>query len=443
MRTRIILSLLTAGLLSATAYAQGVNTGKLDSLFSVLEAKNKAMGSIAISKNGKLQYTRAIGNSLLKEGGNIKASTDTRYRIGSITKMFTATMIFQLAEEKKIDLNTKLDKYFPELPNAGKITISNLLGHRSGLHNFTNDAGYTEWMEQPKSEKEMLDIIAKGGTDFEPDSKAEYSNSNYVLLGYIIEKASGKPYAALLKEKIAGKAGLKHTYYGKKSNIKEGESLSYQWISNWMPQPETDMSIPHGAGAIVSTPGDLTRFADALFKGKLISKASLAQMTEIKDNYGKGIFMIPFGEKKGFGHTGGIDGFSAMLIYFPQDSTAIAYCSNGTVYPVNDIMIGALSIYYNQPYAMPDFNTIAVDQATLDLYTGIYASAQIPVKITISRNGNTLMAQATGQSSFPLEATKKDKFKFDAAGIEIDFDQEKKELVLKQGGGSFTFTKEP
>ncbi len=121
---------------------------------------------------------------------------------------------------------------------------------------------------------------------------------------------------------------------------------------------------------------------------------------------------------------------------------AIAYCTNGQPYSLNDIIIGVLSIYFNLPYSLPTFNTFSLKTEDLDKYLGVYSSKQIPLKITITKNNSTLIAEATGQSSFPLEASEKDKFRFDQAGIIIEFDTIQKEFILKQGGNNFLFTKE-
>ena len=165
-------------------------------------------------------------------------------------------------------------------------------------------------------------------------------------------------------------------------------------------------------------------------------------MKTIIDGYGMGLFQIPFNNKKAYGHNGGIDGFGSNLAYFPEDHLAIAYCTNGMVYPLNDILIGVLSIYFNRDYKIPSFNTITLKSEELDKYLGIYSSLQIPLKITITKEKNSLIAQATGQSSFPLEATEKDKFKFDMAGVKLEFLPDKKEMTLKQNGGVFLFTKD-
>ena len=434
-----ILTILFIGLSFGAVFSQSFNKPRLDSLMDILAEKNQAMGSLTISKNGVVVYSRAIGYSYISDEQKLPATSQTKYRIGSITKMFTATMIFHLIEDGNLSLTTTVDKYFPQLPNARKITISHLLNHRSGLHNFTDDAKYKSWETQPKTQDEMLAIISKGGVDFQPNEKFSYSNSGYVVLGYIIEKVSKQSYSKYLRNRITSKIGLSDTYVGTKTDIKKHESFSYKFSDGWKQSTETDMSIPGGAGAIVSTPGDLVKFIEALFSLKLVSSGSLAQMKTLTEGYGMGMFQIPFYEKQAYGHNGGIDDFASTLSYFPEDNLALAYCTNGQVYPMNSILIGILSICFDRPYSIPTFNLKTED---LDKYLGVYSTAQIPLKITITKNAITLFAQATGQQPFPLDPTEKDKFKFDPAGITVEFNTDKKEMTLKQGGENVVFTRE-
>jgi len=442
MKNKIFITILLTVLSFVTIFSQSINKSKLDSLLNVLDEKNKSMGSLTISKNGIVLYSRAIGYSFISDNEKIAATEKTKYRIGSITKMFTATMIFQLIEEGKLTPTTPLDKFFPKLPNADKITISNLLNHRSGIHEFTDDPDYETWMALSKTQDEILALISKHNVDFQPNEKAAYSNSNYVILGYILEKVSKKSYSKNLIERITSKIGLSNTYVGSKINKNNNESYSYRFDGNWVQANETDTSILGGAGCIVSTPTDLTQFIEALFSLKLVSENSLTQMKTITDRYGMGMREIPFYTKKAYGHNGRIDGFVSNLAYFPEDSLAISFCSNGEIYPVNEILIGVLSIYFNQEYAIPTFNTLSLKTEDLDKYLGVYSSLQMPVKITITKDNVTLFAQATGQGAFPLEATEKDKFRFDEDGVKVEFNNDKNEFTITQRGTSFLFTKE-
>ncbi|PKO99808.1 MAG: peptidase [Bacteroidetes bacterium HGW-Bacteroidetes-8] len=431
---------LIIGLFSQSAFSQEFDKAKLDKYFDVLETNNKFMGSVAVSKNGEIIYIRSAGFS--EVGNGIKANENSKYRIGSISKTFTATLILKGMEKRKIDLNQTIDKYFPGIKNSDKITISHLLYHRSGIHNFTNDKDYLTWNTNPKTEKEMVDVITKGGSDFEPNSKADYSNSNYVLLTFILEKSFKKPYAVLLEEYITKPLGLKNTYLGGKVKSSDNECYSYRFLENWILMPETDISIPLGAGGVVSTPVDLIKFSDALFSGEIITKESLDKMKSLKDNFGIGLFPIPFYNKTGYGHTGGIDGFASIFSNFPEDRISFAFTSNGMNYTNNLISLAVLNAVYGRPYEIPEFKTVNITSQELDIYLGVYSSSQIPLKLTITKNDKTLMAQATGQPAFPLEATEKDKFKFDQAGVVIEFNPIEKTMVLKQGGGQFAFVKE-
>lgn len=419
---------------------------KIDALLEKLSTNNKFMGSIAIRKNNELVYNKAYGFSSISDKENKKASTKTKYRIGSITKVFTTVMIFQLIEEKKLTLNTKLSDFFPKIKNADLITIEHLLSHRSGIHNFTNDESYLTYYTQAKTQAEMMEIISKAGSDFEPNKKAEYSNSNFVLLGYIIEKLTKKDYEINLNDRIINKLGLTNTYYGKATDLNNNDSYSYTLKNKKISQePETDMSIPHGAGAIVSNPEDLTYFISALFDGKLITSDSLKEMKTIKDDYGRGIFQIPFYDRFAFGHNGGIDGFTSMLAYFPDDKVSIAITNNYLKYSSNEILLGILSFYYDKNYEMPSFTNnsiVEVKPEILKSYEGLYSSKKIALKITTKVINGELTAQATGQSSFPLSAISENEFIFEDGGIEIVFSKDKKEFTLKQGGNNIVFIKD-
>jgi D-alanyl-D-alanine carboxypeptidase len=434
--------LVLCALLFTAVSAQTPDKAKLDLFFNRLAEKNKAMGSLTLAKDGSVLYSRAIGHSQINTSEKKPVSEATRYRIGSITKMFTASMIFQLVEENKLKLTDTLDKFFPQIPNANKITIAHMLGHRSGIHNLTSNPDFPSWKMNPKTMDEMVAIIAKGKPVFEPGEKAEYSNSGYLLLGYIVEKVGGKSYQEALKQRITSKIGLKDTYLGAGLiDASKNESLSYSFVADWKLETETHLSIPGGAGAIISTSNDLTRFIQALYDGKIVSKESLEQMKP-KDRYGLGINQYPLGDKTFYGHGGGIDGFRSLLVYLPEEKLALAYTSNGVNYPSNNIVTGVFDIYWNKPFEIPTFETIAVSPEVLDKYLGVYSSTGVSFKITITRDGSTLRAQPSGQSNFPLEATAQDKFKIESRGVVLEFDAAKTQLTFKRGGQDVLFTKE-
>jgi len=417
-----------------------IDKEKLDNYFKALEEHDKFMGSITMSHEGKVIYTNAIGMDDMK--AKEKSTLATKYRIGSISKMFTSAMIFQAVEANKLTLDDTIDGYFPKVKNADKITIGNMLNHRSGIFSFTSDETYLDWNTAPKSKAELIDIVNNYDSAFEPNSKSEYSNSNYVLLSFILEEIYKKSYADLVNEKIIQPLGLTNTYYGGKINIANNECHSYSYSGNWEAETETDMSIPTGAGAMVSNPSDLNKFIEALFAEKLINKGSLDQMINMVDGYGMGSFEFPYNDKKAYGHTGGIDGFSSFLGHFPKENLSLALCSNAANYNSNDIMLAALASFFGDAYEVPTFEMIAITAEELAPYLGVYATDAMPLKLTFTTKNNLLVIQATGQPEFVLETKGNHVFEQQKIGAVFTFLPEENAVILAQGGGEYKFVKE-
>jgi hypothetical protein len=199
------------------------------------------------------------------------------------------------------------------------------------------------------------------------------------------------------------------------------------------------MSIPHGAGAIVATPDALVGFLEELFKNKLVTSESVELMKEMKDNYGLGLFRMPFYDKFAFGHNGSIDGFGSSMAYFVEDKLAIALCTNAQDYEMNEILIVVLSACFDRPVDIPDFKEIKLEPEVLNLYIGDYTSKEMPIAIKVFEEKGVLKAQATGQGSFNLTPETEHVFSFKTAGIVISFDPLNKSMKLQQGGRSFNF----
>lgn len=421
------------------SYSQTIDAKKLDSLFDMLQNRGLATGSVAISINGKSLYQRAIGFAMLDSTKKIAADVNTKYRVGSCTKMFTAAMIFQLIEEKKLRLDTKLATYFPQLPNATKITIEEMLHHRSGLHDYTHDTNFPGWMDKPKTHEEMLEIIVSKGSDFEPNTKADYCNTNYLLLGYIIEKITGITYAEALNKRIISKIGLKNTYYGNPIDIRKNEAASYKYSdSTWNKEKETNLSIHGGAGSIVSTPKDLTVFIQSLFNGKLINRASIGSMTSMIDNYGMGIFPYDVDTIKGYGHNGRIEEFYSATRYFPENKLSVSYITNGILYPRIDILNGILKICFNEDYTIPFSKPGVTD---FQNYIGIYSSSDLPFKVVCKKENEKLVFEAAGRTmeAVPVSANYFMNLK---TGSFFEFDPGKGELQIKETDNAYYLQKE-
>ena len=211
MKVKILFATLLTLALGAAGYAQTLDKAKLDQFFDRLAEKNKAMGSLTIAKDGAVLYTRAIGYSQINGTEKKPLTAANRFRIASITKTYAAVMILQLVEEGKLKLTDTLDKFFPQVPNAKKITVLQILSHRSGIPNVSSDQA--TWKPgESVTKDEMLALIVKGAPEFEPDTKNSYSNSGYFLLNLIVEKLTGKSYDQALEQRINSKIGLKDTY---------------------------------------------------------------------------------------------------------------------------------------------------------------------------------------------------------------------------------------
>lgn len=429
------------------ANAQPPVSTKLDSLFDALYINNKAMGSIAIRENGKLVYSKATGFISNENNKPVNATPATIYRLGSISKMYTAALTFQLIQTGQLNMETALSVYFPSIPNADKIKIKNLLGHTSGIFNITSDSTYDNWYKNPVSKEQMIAKIAAHPSVFEPGAKKQYSNSNYILLGYIVENISKKSFQKNLQEKINSITKASYTNYGGKINSTKNEAASYSYENkNWILQSETDMSVPHGAGAITATANDAALFTEQYIGGNILNQQWRDTVTHVAKQLGYGVIKFDIENETGYGHNGAIDGFNSYTVYLPGKKISIAFLSNGINYSIDDIITAVYKIYTGVPFEIPSFKTIQLSETELEKFKGEYSSDKIALKIMISSKENTMMVQATGQPAFPMDATSPTTFTNGQIGVELVFvlnnDNTVKEMILKQGGGELSFTKQ-
>jgi D-alanyl-D-alanine carboxypeptidase len=339
-------------------------------------------------------------------------------------------LTYQLIDAHRLAPTDRLSRYFPDLPNADKITIAQLLGHRSGLANFTNNTDFDTWKDQPKTHAELLGMVRKQKPDFEPDTKADYNNSNYLLLGYIIEKIYGEPYKTVVTEKIIGPLRLKQTYYGEKNGFAKGEAISYKYFdSNWKPDRAVCLDNFAGAGALISTPQDLCTFITALLKGQLISSSSLALMKTMRDGYGKGLF--PYGDEShpGFGHNGKTEGFGSSIQYYPEAGLAIAYCTNGEVFPKTRILDHIFKACFHIADTLETFKTVKLDTAQLGAFTGTY-NASSGMQVANRLKNDQLIVSVKGKD-FELIPISLNEFWNKPFGFFFYFDEHGKRLLLQ------------
>lgn len=349
MKEKLVLSLVVS-LVSIAGWSQNIDKTKVDAYFDKLASNNKFMGSVAISHNNEVIYAKTVGFVDIEH--DLKANENSKYRIASISKTFTTVLILKAIEENKLQLNQTLSHFFPTIENSDKITIEQILYHRSGLPDILWNDGLN-WT-QPKTEQEMIEIISNGGSDFEPDSQTNYINTGFFLLSYVLQKIYEKPYSEILEEKIIKPIGLKNTYLGEKINVNNNECNAYRH-SDWIKQPEMDWTVLLGAAGIVSNAIDLNVFNNALFNGKLVSMASLQQMKTLKDDYGMGLFEMSFSGNTGFWIEGGLQGFRSWLAYFPDSNISIAFAANGININFYEVVTTALKATFNEPFEIPEF----------------------------------------------------------------------------------------
>lgn len=425
-----------------SVFAQEKSIADLDLFFDQLDMHNQFMGSVQVIKNDSIIYERSLGYSNVEK--EEKATTNTPYAIGSITKTYTATMVLMAVEESKINLDTSLNHFFPEINNAKNISIRNLLQHRSGIPNITSEMDYLQWNTQKQSREDMLNRLEKYTSQFDPDSHFAYSNSNYILLTYILEDLYKMNYASILEEKITKPLSLENTFIANASNANRNTTESYLYQDAWKIEPKTHYTVPLGAGNIFSTVSDLNQFAQALFSGNLLSAASMQEMLDIKDGFGLGIITFPFYDIVGYGHSGGIDGFQSFFGYLPYEKIGYSILSNGARFPINDIGIALLSAATGKgEISIPTFEACKLSNEEQEQYIGVYSSTEIPLKITVRKSDTGLSVQATGQPSLELDCEEEvHTFTYKMAGLKMVFMPEENAFRLLQGGGNFLFSKE-
>lgn len=439
MMNRIILLLLLLTNAIIT-FSQDLNKQQLSEYFQALEKNNRLMGAAVIYEGDNKVFEYQAGWEDMP--GNKALSGVSLFRIGSVTKTYTATLVLKAVEEEKLTLEQTIHTFFPAITHAGKITVRQLLNHHSGIHNFTNSEGFGEWASQNRTTKELLEKIIAGGSDFTPGTKGEYSNSNYVLLAMLLEQVYQKPYTDILTEKIIRPLKLSHTLFGIQAAADKNAANAYNYEEGWQQLSLTNLSVPFGAGAIVATAGDVAIFSRALFTGKIISKKSVATMQTLTDGYGLGLFKQTVDSDTVLTHDGIIDGFYAYMFYLPAKDITYVLLVNGRNYDLKKINTTVFQAIDRKPVGIPVFDAYKVTTAELQQYVGVYSSKEIPLVITISNKDNVLLAYPEGQQVFTMDATGKDLFNHEATGVSLEFKPAEKQMILKQGGQTILFTRQ-
>lgn len=348
-------------LVGTTVFAQ-TKASKIDALVRQYADNRQFNGSVLVAENGQIIVKKGYGMANME--WSIANAPDTKFRLGSITKQFTAMLIVQLAEKGTLKLDATISTYLPDYPKAtgDKITIHHLLTHTSGLPNYTSFPKFFETMSRdPYTPDAFVKQFAELPLDFEPGTKFSYSNSGYFLLGVLVEKVTGKTYAQVLQENILTPLQLRDTGYDLFSPILTRRATGYQKKSgNYVNAPYLDMSIPYAAGSLYSTVEDLYRWDQALYTDKLLSASAKAKLfTPFRDDYGYGWIMhnAKVGERKDsvslVGHSGGINGFNTLISRVPADKHLIVLLNNTGDAPLNAMRQNILRVLYNQPVEVP------------------------------------------------------------------------------------------
>jgi CubicO group peptidase (beta-lactamase class C family) len=344
---------------------QGIVTAqdKAAKIDEVMTAANKYRlfnGSVLVAENGKVIYKKGLG--LAQMEWNIPNTPDTRFRLGSITKQFTAALILQLVEQGKVKLDAKVTDYLPAYRKdiGEKVTIHQLLNHTSGIPSYTGLPGFfNDVSRNPFTVDDFIKKYASNNLEFEPGSKFSYNNSGYFLLGAIVEKVTGQTYEQTLKERVLDPLGMKNTGYDHHSNLIEKRASGYQKTPDgYTNAPYLDMSLPYAAGAMYSTVEDLYLWDQALYTDRVMSVATKELMYKPNlSDYAYGWVITR--AKLGTGtesvpkikHGGGINGFNTVIVRFPAQKHLIVMLDNTSQgRGLEQLERELTNILYDQPY---------------------------------------------------------------------------------------------
>jgi len=339
---------------------------KLDKLISAYAEYGKFNGSVLVAEKGKVIYKKGFG--LADMEWNIPNRPDTKHRLGSITKQFTSMLIMQLVEQGKLKLDVPISTYLPEYPkkNGDVITIHHLLTHSSGIPNMTSFPGFLKNISRNSySPAQLVNLFADSTLQFKPGERFAYSNSGYLLLGYIIEKVTSKPYEQVLQEKIFTPLNMNNTGYDHYGTLLKNRANGYEKNGrSYVNANFIDMSVPYAAGALYSTVEDLSLWNQALYGNQLLRKENMdllftKHISSGGGHYGYGwdIGEMPLGNTaeriETLGHGGGINGFNTQLTRIPSDKSFIVLLNNTGGAPLNEMTNAIAAILYDKSYDLP------------------------------------------------------------------------------------------
>ena len=423
--------------------APAPNLARMDQVIQSFVKDKRFMGAVLVARGDDVLLDKGYGFANLE--WNIPDSPKTKFRLGSITKQFTAASILLLEAHGKLSVDDPVKKYLPDAPAAWeKITILNLLTHTSGIPSFTGFPDYQKLEPFAATPEELVGRFRDKPLDFQPGEKWSYSNSGYVLLGYLIERISGESYAHFVEDNIFKPLGMADSGYDSNSAIIQNRASGYSEGQNGMVNAGyIDMTIPLSAGGLYSTTEDLLRWQQGLFGGKLLSPASLKKMTTpFKNDYGFGLTIHSVNGREEITHGGGIEGFNTALAYYPDDKLTVVVLGNVNGSAPQEIASNLHTIAEGGNVVLiSERKVVKIDPKTFDRYVGSYQLAPNFI-LKVTREGDRFMTQATGQG--PIEIFPEGDHDFFAKAINAQFtfvtDAQGRatELILHQFGVDHT-----
>nr|WP_315485008.1 serine hydrolase [uncultured Undibacterium sp.] len=427
-------------------------TQQLDQIGAAYYKANQPGATVIVVKDGKTLLRKAYGIANIASKEALQA--DHVMRLGSITKQFTSVAILQLVEEGKIALNDPVTKFFPDYPISGKgITVEHLLTHTSGIPSYTGKPNFVAGAGKDISVQEMVDSFKNDALEFEPGTAYKYNNSGYFLLGAIIEKVSGEPYAKFVEKRLFTPLGMTNTAYEGYERSKQVRAAGYsQRTGEFEPSMKISMTQPYAAGSLTSTVDDLAKWDAAVSAGKLLKAEHWKRaFTSYKlkngqdTNYGYGWGIGQFESQAMISHGGGIPGFSTFALSLPKDKVYVAVLTNadgGLAQPEMVAMRLAASAI-GKP--IPEFKAVTVDGKTLDQYVGVYRIDENNRRIVMREGDKLVMTRTNGPRTVMQAYSQNGFFKDNNSLLRVEFNKNAKgevsDAVVYQQGTSVSHPK--
>jgi CubicO group peptidase (beta-lactamase class C family) len=439
MPRRIAVFFLFAAICLAQDKPTNTNAARMDQIVQSYVPSKQFMGSVLVAQDGKVLLDKAYGYANLE--WDIPNTPTTKFRLGSITKQFTAASILMLEERGKLKVEDPVKKYMPDAPPAwDKVTIFHLLTHTSGIPSFTSFPDYRSREAEAMTPEKLVAWFRDKPLEFEPGEKWNYSNSGYVLLGYLIEKVSGQSYSDFVQQNIFTPMGMKDSGYDSNSAVIAHRAAGYSRDkAGPVNAGFVHMSIPFSAGALYSTTGDLLRWEQGLFGGKLLKPESLAKMiTPFKEDYAFGLSVSTKNGRKVIAHGGGIEGFNTFLAYYPDEKLVVAVLANLNG-PFPESIGGQLAqvAHGERVVLASERKEITLPPVILKKYVGTYELTPT-FSIVMTLEDGHLMTQATNQPKLPVFAESETMFFLKVVDAQVEFIKNEKgevtNLVLHQNG---------